>query len=80
MSKRKRYDYANAIAKYCDGCGEAGDYRRILRKLVREAVMRALGNPDAWRDDDSPTQREIDRRLREQAHIGADRIAKELVP
>ncbi len=76
MSKPKRYDYTIALDEAaCDhgalprklACRKSGA-RRILRKLVREAVIVAYGPPGDLRGGDQHKRRI------------ADRIAKELVP
>lgn len=64
MSKRKRYDYASAVWAE----DEYPKAKRILRKLVREAVCATVESIDAVPVSDRATQ------------LRADRIAKELIP
>lgn len=67
---KKKYDYVVALDK---AHGEHPDVtKRILRKLVREAVMAVpyqQREPRFYKDDCGPTQAEL-----------AEAIAKELIP
>lgn len=66
MSKRRRYDYMTAVWNAAVPPCDVGDpkVRKVLRKLVREAVMTA-------QIAQSPPRLDIKE---------ANRIAKELVP
>ena len=77
---RPRYDYVHAIFHAARrGAENFGEEKRILRKLVREAVTMAYGPRDPANETTTEMKR-FARLAQEGVRLEADAIARRLAP